>query len=462
MKPSSLLRFLKMAQRQAFQVAVIAVLASIGLWGHKTHWQFSAPHATAESVHVFGPGSPSDLIDVSSVVHEKSVTDKHKAARVTFAEPALVQELGVSCEPLTRRPIARELSAPGVVMYDPMRFAQLSARVSGTVWRVEKQVGEEIQAGDVLAIIDAPAVGQAKADFLHAIADVELREKAYERLQAFGNGEVPGKQIEEAETALRKARVDRFNAQQALISLGLPVKLEQWEDLPEAELQRRTKFLGLPESIVSQLDADTTTATLLPIIAPFSGVVTGHNVTKGEVVSPSENQFEIADVSQMWIVLDVRGRDADELQLGQKVAFRSGKSEVESTIKWLSTAVDARTRTVEVRCEVQNPAVLDAQGNPTGNRLLRANAFGVGVIRFRENPSALAVPSRAVQRDGQLPIVFVQIDDCTYEARQVELGTATPELTEIVSGLDGSERVVVNGSHALKAELLRSAGPKPP
>ena len=173
--------------------------------------------------------------------------DKSEGESITIKFPttAAAEQLGVKCAVAERRSMDRKVTAAGVVSYEPTRLAQLSARVSGTVWRAEKQVGQAIKAGDVLAIIDAPAVGQSKADFLHSIADVQLCEKAYERFKAFANGEVPTRQIQEAETELRKARVDLFNAQQALISLGMPIDLDDWKNLSESELQHRIKFLGL-------------------------------------------------------------------------------------------------------------------------------------------------------------------------------------------------------------------------
>src|SRR5262249_24485694 len=145
------------------------------------------------------------------------------------------------------------------------------------------------------------------------------------------------KQVDEAETELRKARVELFNSQQALISLGLTIKLDEWQPLSELELEHRIKFLGVPEAIVEGLDPDATTATLLPLCAPFDGVVISHSLAKGEVVTPNQTHFQIADVTQMWIILDVREQDAGELQMGQPVNFTAGATTVNSSISWIST-----------------------------------------------------------------------------------------------------------------------------
>jgi cobalt-zinc-cadmium efflux system membrane fusion protein len=443
-------------RKQLFQLGVIAVLATIGLWGHKNHWGSAASHARTT------PDRSTQAENPAKTTRSEDGLELGKPVRIHFPSAQSLLDLGIQSVPIERRPLVKEVKAAGVVVYEPTRLAQLSARGTGTVWRVEKQVGQAIHAGDVLAIIDSPAVGQAKADFLHSIADVQLRQKVHERLSSFNKGEVAAKLVEEAETELRKARVDLFNAQQALISLGLPVDLNHWQGLSDGELQTNVKFLGLPAGIVSQLDPNATTASLLPILAPFNGVVIGRDLAMGEAVTPTKSYFEIADVSRMWIVLDVREQDADELELGQKVVFTSGKVTLTSSLMWMSTAVDEKTRRIEVRCETENPELTNSSGQPTGSRLLRANLFGMGQIHVRENPAALTVPSKAVQWFGQSHVMFVQLDDQNVEARPVRTGIVSGQFTEIVEGVSEGEPVVVEGSHILKAELQRSAADIPP
>jgi cobalt-zinc-cadmium efflux system membrane fusion protein len=446
-------------RKQVFQFSVLAILGLIGLWGHKHHWQFSL-------------GEPEQVGAIERTVArpESSPAANLLPARVDapflscirFESERQVTDLGITVLAAACRPLAREVTAPGTVTYDPARHAQLSVRVNGTVWRIEKHLGEPVRAGAVLAIVDAPAVGQAKAEFLHSIADVQLSKKVYEPLQSFANGEVPLKQIRAAETELRKAKVDMFNAHQALVSLGLAIDLDKCEQAPEEELERKLKFLGLPASITDKLDPESTSASLLPIHAPFDGLVIGRDLSIGEVVSSSQTYFEVADVSKMWIVLNVREADSNSLELGQKVSFSAGTARIQSAISWMSTAVDSKTRTVEVRCSVDNPEVLKEDGQPTGKRLLRAHLFGVGRIQLLHNPVALTVPTQAVQWDGSGHVLFVRTGPNTFEPRRVQVGITTHEYTEVLDHLKVDDSVVVRGSHILKAELSRSLASGPP
>jgi cobalt-zinc-cadmium efflux system membrane fusion protein len=451
--------------KQVFQLSVVAALAGLGLWGHKHHWQLSSAHADSEfghapRGHLALPAADAATASEPAVIN--GADGSGALAPIKFPTSNSIGELGITVEQASCRPLSREVSAPGTVVYDPSRHAQLSVRVSGTVWRIEKRLGETVHAGDVLAIIDSPALGQAKADFLHSIADVQLCQKVYEPLQSLAKGEVSLKQVHAAENNLRKARVELFNAHQALVSMGLPIDLDECQKLSEVDLEIRVKFLGLPESLVSRFNPESISASLLPIHAPFDGLVINRDLTIGEVVSPGRAYFEIADVSKMWILLNVREQDSHDLEIGQKVSFNAGNSTGSGSISWMSSAVDPKTRTVEVRCEVDNPELPNDDGVHTGKRELRANLFGVGRIEVSKNPAALTVPTKAVQWNGDGHVVFVQIDAQSFAPRRVKLGIVTDQFTEVLDQLSANDPVAVDGSHILKAELGRMAMNGPP
>ena len=228
----------------------------------------------------------------------------------------------------------------------------------------------------------------------------------------------------------------------------------------EEQRARRLRFLGLPESITAELDPELTTANLIPLTAPFDGIVIGHEITIGEIVAPDKAQMEIADTTQMWITMDLHQEHAIRLATGQELSFTTDGApiEVQSQISWISTEVDERTRTVAVRAVVDNPLIEGEDPQYGGQRLLRANTFGKGRVRVREKPSALVVPNLAVQWDEGKYLVFVRVADDTFEARPVELGTVADRTSEIVAGLQPGDVIATTGSHVLKSEIqqLRS------
>ena len=82
----------------------------------------------------------------------------------------------------------------------------LPAALAGTVWRVEKQVGDRVQKGDVLALVDAAEVGRAKGEFLQAIAQLRLSEGDVERLKPLAGGAVPAGSSAKRKPRSRKLR----------------------------------------------------------------------------------------------------------------------------------------------------------------------------------------------------------------------------------------------------------------
>ena len=120
------------------------------------------------------------------------------------------------------------------------------------MWRVEKQVGDRVEKGDVLALIDAAEVGQAKSEFLQAIAQLRLKQSNVERLRPLaGNGDSRRSSFCEAEAEAEEARIRLHRAQQALVNLGLPVEPKSLPSLSTDEIAKRIQFLGLPADVVS-------------------------------------------------------------------------------------------------------------------------------------------------------------------------------------------------------------------
>src|SRR5438876_804282 len=97
--------------------------------------------------------------------------------RIQIASQEAVEKAGIEVAPVWDAPIVEAISANGEVTYDQTRVARLSTRAAGTVWRVDKNVGDAVYQGEVLALIDAAEVGRLKAEFLQAYAQLELKEQ---------------------------------------------------------------------------------------------------------------------------------------------------------------------------------------------------------------------------------------------------------------------------------------------
>ncbi|HVX59197.1 MAG TPA: efflux RND transporter periplasmic adaptor subunit [Pirellulales bacterium] len=354
------------------------------------------------------------------------------------------------------RPMTEEITAPGIVGYDQTRVAQLTSRVSGTVWSVQKHVGQAVHKGEILAVIEALDVGRSKTDFLKAVVDYELKAKTLKRMHDASSA-IPERKIREAEADARAARIVLYNAQQTLANLGLPVRLQEVAGLYDEELVRRVRFLGLPQSLIRSVDPTTTTANLIPLTAPFDGIITDREIVIGESVAPASGaHIVMADVNRMWVELDVRREDAAKLHRGQEVTFTVNgiSQEIRGELSWISTEVDSRTHNVKARMTVDNPPAVEGDTRPEGQRLLRANMLGAATIQVHANPEAMVVPNLAVQQDGSSSVVFVKTAESGFQPRVVELGMSDGNYIEVLEGVSLGDTVATTGSHVLTAESL--------
>lgn len=378
--------------------------------------------------------------------------------RIQFASLAAVEKVGLDISIAQERPIVEAIAANGEIGYDQTRLAHLPSRVAGTVRRVEKQIGDRVEKGDILALIDAAEIGRAKGEFLQAIAQRRLQQATLDRLIPLAkDGVIPERQFREAEAAVEEAKIRVLSARQSLANLGLPIEAEDFpSDADATEIAREIKFLGLPRASAQQLEASAGTSNLFPLRAPLAGIVVERHVVEGEVVDPATPLFAIADISHLWLTLDVKQEDARYVKPGQSVLFRSShasdESEIAGAVAWISTAADDQTRTVKVRVDLPNPA-----------GMLRANTFGTGRIVLRQEPAAVVVPSEALHWDGNCHIVFVRNKNYHeptspkfFHVRSVRPGVKQAGQTEIIAGLLPGEVIASKNSVVLEAQLLKS------
>lgn len=491
-------------------VLVLAALAGIGYWGHHSGWKLpkfsklSGPsrqkqawcpeHGVPESICVACNGGlmpkgqlygwckehgvaecvlhhpqlaqledrPLDLQrDFDRAARALEVKERPKndrscklhLRRIQFASREAADKAGIDIALVDRAPIVETVRANGEIIYDPTRVAHLSARSGGTVWKVEKNVGDVVRDGEVLALVDAAAVGEAKSALLQSLAQFELATRNFERLSQLDRGVIEGRKLLEAETALSEARVGVQKAEQTLANLGMPIDAHQVMQFSEHQRAAKIRLFGLPDELADTLDTKTMTANLLPVRATLDGSVVARDVVKGEVVSNSKPLFTIADTSRMWLMLNVPFDDAKYVHVGQKILFQADglPHEESGTVTWISTQIDPHTRTIQVRAELSND-----------DRHLRNETFGTGRLVLREEPDAIVVPSEAVHWEGCCHVAFVRDKDYlkedsykVFHTRMVRPGVTQNGKTEIIAGLLPNEVIVAKGSGVLRAELLK-------
>ncbi len=386
---------------------------------------------------------------------------KKHLRRLQLPSDEMAARIGLAFAPVGRTRIEEVLHAPAEVTYDPTRVARVVPRASGTVWRVEKQAGDKVRRGEVLALIDSSEVGRVKAEFQQALVQLELRRETLAKLRPMAGTTVAGKDVQAAEAAAEEAEVRLLAAEESLANLGMPLRTADARTLPPAELARRMQFLGLPDALAADLAHRTASSNLLPVTAPLDGEVVARTAVKDEATDPARPLFVIADTGRMRLTLRVRPDDAERIKPGQPVRFthpgHAGPTAWDAgTVVWVSPAADEKTRTVPVRVDLPNPS--DRH---------HANTFGTAEVVLREEAQAVVVPSGAVHWEGCCHVVFVR--DENYETpgapkvvhvRKVRPGAenvaATGPVTEVLVGLLPGEWVATASSGVLRSELLKN------
>jgi cobalt-zinc-cadmium efflux system membrane fusion protein len=436
------------------------------LYPRPKEYGFCRQHGVAECVidhpdlaQVSGtPQSPRyDTVKAISLIarpENNSRNTLHKS-RVQFTSRESADMAGIDIDVVQERPMSEFILANGETVFDPTRVAHLSSKVAGTVAVVLKTIGDEVQADEILALVDSAQVGQAKSQLLNAIVQIQLRKNTVERLKpAADKGAVPAKTLIEAESSLQEAEIAYVSARQTLLNFGfdLPEELEA-EDV--RQLAERIRLLGLSRSILKMLPSNTKTANLIPVVAPKAGIIVASTTVAGEVVDTTAVLFTVADPRSLWLLLNVRQEDAKHVRPELPVAFRTddGSQEATGRVSWISPAVDERNRTLKARVPLSNP-----------DGTLRDRTFGTGRIILREEPNAIVVPREAVQSTNDAQFVFVRDrnyfqDDSpkVFHVRQIRTGARDDRYVELLAGVLPGEVVVTKGSGALLAQLLRSS-----
>ena len=382
----------------------------------KRHGVHDCPLEHPELAQVAGLAkvSPADLARAQRALEfadrpENSSKCKLHDRRIQFASTAAVEKAGVDVEPVWTAPVVEAVGGSGEITYDSTRTARISARVPGSVVRAYKRVGDRVVRGDIVALVDAAEVGKAKSDLLQAIAQVRLRARTTENLSSLArSGATSEQRIREAESALSEARIRLAAAQQALTNLGLPVQPAGLDAVPDDRLADHLRFLGIPRPLADSLDSGTATGNLLPVTAPLDGVVVTRDVVAGEIVDSAKVLFIVADVSRLWLTLDLRLEDARGVKVGQPVRFRpdGSKEEAAGTVAWVSTEADHKTR------HGQGAGGAGQRGRPAAGEHVRDRAGDLCGKRSRPsscptrpcNGRATATSSSSATRTSSRPV----------------------------------------------------------
>lgn len=329
------------------------------------------------------------------------------------------ERAGVKVETVKAMPLGETLVVTATIRPDQDRLARVAARIEGRITSVPAKLGDKVRAGQTLAMLDSVAVGEAHAALNQAQAELGIAEADFKRAQALIADEIiPRKDFLRAQADRDKAAAGVRAAADRLRLLG-----------------------GTPGARGNAVSA-------FAVTAPFAGTVIEKKATLGELATPSEPMFSVADLSRVWIQADLPEAALAKIRIGAnaKVSVPAYPNETfDGKVGHIGASLDKETRTVAARIEVAN-----ADGR------LKPEMFATATIEaLGEKRDAITLPDAAIVLMEGKPTVFV-FEQGAYEMRQVEPGERIGGRTVLKSGLKAGDQVVTSGTYALKARKLKS------
>lgn len=383
---------------------------------------------------LFGAGCQQSNVEESGKEPRTSSGKQGDRTQAPSTEP---QEVSVSAEALSgqifqtaqveRRPFRDEITATATIKPNEYRLVHLSPRIAGRIIEVKTELGQQVQTGEVLALLDSIELGQKKSDFLQAKTNHQVDHRNYVREEGLYQEHITSeKEFLDAKGRYEKSLAAYRAAHEAL------------------------RLIGLSEEDIKHIDWSTKGQALsyFPLVSPLNGTVIERTIALGEFISPKDRAFTIADLSTVWIILDVYEQNLAAVHVGTDVEMTMDAFPGETftgTIVYLSAVLNPATRTIDARVEVPNP-----------QRRLRPGMFArAAVILPGRGPDTLVAPLDALHQVNDRTVAFVETKPGTYEVRQVTVGRRAPSYAEIRSGLREGETVATTGSFYLKSMLLK-------
>jgi Cu(I)/Ag(I) efflux system membrane fusion protein len=316
--------------------------------------------------------------------------------------PSQLVMANVATMEIRPEPLAREISAVGIVQYDQSRQAKVTAWIAGRIEKLNvNAVGSSISKERPIAEIYSPDLVATQQEYLMAL-------KSREQLRNSTLASVS----ETGQTVVTSAK-------------------------------QRLRLFGIRDNQIAELEKSGKPATKVPVYSPFSGVVIEKMVQQGQYVNTGDVLFNIADLSGVWLELEVYENELRNIRVGQQVIVHAqslpGVS-LNGKVALIYPFLDPKTRTVKVRVVMPNP----------GTRL-KPEMFVNAVIKV-PLADGIAVPMTAVIDSGRRQVVWVERAPGKFESRDVVVGERINDRIQILSGLANGEKVVISGGYLIDSE----------
>ncbi|MBV9191990.1 MAG: efflux RND transporter periplasmic adaptor subunit [Betaproteobacteria bacterium] len=351
--------------------------------------------------------------------------------------PTDVQRAGLKIVPVEMASFRTEQVTDGSIAVNEETTTPVFSPFSGRVTRVLAKLGDEVKAGDALLAVEANEFVQGQNDLVAALAATNT---ARAQLALAERNERRVRDLYDAKAAALKdwqqSQADLTNARNGLRSA----------EIAHAAARSRLRILGKSDREIFMIENARAAAEMQReaiIRAPIAGTVVQRQVGVGQNITSAASGastpvYAIGDLSTVWLVANVRETDVPFVRLGQRVEVRvlAYPARIfKARISWVSPVVDANTRRLPVRAEVENQ-----------DGALKAMMFASFSIVTADEAAAAAIPQGAVIYDEERARVWVAREDGALAKRPIKVSRTSNGLVEVTEGLGVGENVVASGA----------------
>ena len=272
--------------------------------------------------------------------------------------------------------------------------------------------------------------------------------------------DVEGQWVEKGEKLYRVYAPDLVVAQDDYLQLLNSIN-EVGDANSQQQFKRRGKkrllLLGMSEQQISELEETKQASYEVDYYAPQSGYITELNIQQGMYVNPGLELMTITDDQQLWFMLDVPARYADQLSVGQMVHLSSDQVSGHwmNKIDYIYPQIDPQTQTLTARVPINSS--IDS---------LHEGLWATGHVELSPVKNALVIPVKSLITTAQTNRVLVQVADQEFAVKEVKIGLRVGDEVVVKTGLSEGEQVVTNGQFLLDSEAslrgLQPSGEKAP
>ncbi len=359
--------------------------------------------------------------------HHEEGHDDHEFGLVKL-HPKTQKRLKITTETAKKRVMGQTIVTTGRIDFNHDRLAHVGPKVSGKVRSVSVELGDLVEKGQNLIQIEALSLGATKANFLNAKAKYVLAEKRWQRAQK-----------------LQKENISSLSALQDIETQYQQAKAKYLQH------QEQLRILGFQPRELASLKTTGKDAVRYTIRSPFKGIVVKKHAAVGEQANPEDDLFVLADLSQVWLWVDIYPEHIGAVHKGDQISFSAASIPQErfsGTIIYVSSDVEPSSQRAQAFVNVDNP-----------RHLLKPGMFAeVEIIETHgdsETEELLSISERSVQRIDGNTVVFIEKAAGEYKLKAVSLGRQQGGFFEVLLGLDGGEKIANKHTFLLKSQVLK-------